>query len=121
MEYSSIRKHVRDILQRFGMSNCNAVSIPLDVGTKLVKGEAWSASDGEKPPYRELIGCLLYLSVATYPDIAHAASSLSQFNDCFNKTYWNAAKRVLRYLKGTDNQGILYKHGGKLIGRLRGR
>lgn len=103
--------YIRDTLQRFGMQDSNAVSTPLDVGTKLVKGEAWSGSDGEKPPYRELIGCLLYLSVATRPDIAHATSLLSQFNDCFNKVHWSAAKRVLRYLKGTSNQGILYRYG----------
>ena len=47
--------------------------------------------------------------------IAHAASSLSQFNDCFNKTHWNAAKRTLRYLKGTDDYGILYRRGKSLL------
>ena len=71
------------------------MSTPLDVGTKLVRSDAWSESEGEKPPYRELIGCLLCLSVATRPNIAHVASSLSQFNDCFNKTHWNATKETI--------------------------
>ncbi|XP_043484709.1 secreted RxLR effector protein 161-like [Leptopilina heterotoma] len=92
------------------MTDCNAVSTPLDIGTKLVKGNAWEDSDGEKPPYRELVGCILYLSISTRPDISHAASVLGQFNNCFNRTHWNAAKRVLRYLKGTSDLGILYTH-----------
>ena len=98
------------ILQRFEVEECNALSTSLDVGTKLIRGDAWSVSENEKP-YREIIGFLLYLSVATSPDNAHTASLLSQFRDCFNRTYWNAAKRILRYLKGTDDYGVIYKRG----------
>lgn len=102
------KKYIEEILERFGLSECNPVSTPLDAGTKLVQDSAWKDSDGEKPPYRELVGCLVYLAVSTRPDISHAASLLGQFNDCFNKNHWNAAKRVLRYLKGTKQLGIFY-------------
>lgn len=84
--FSNQKTYITNVLQRFGMQDCNPVSTPLDPGTKLVS-EAWSDSDGEKPPYRELVGCLLYLSVATRLDIAHSASLLSQFNDCFNQSH----------------------------------
>lgn len=99
----------------FNDLGCQTVMLSQDVGTKLVKGESWSTSSGEKPPFRELVGCLLYLSLATRPDIAHAASALSQFNDCFNETHWGAAKRVLWYLKSTDDQGIFYNHGSSFL------
>jgi len=101
--------YVRDILQRFGMDESNPISTPVDINTKLTKTDPWASSDGPKPPYRELIGALLYLAVATRPDVAHAASLLSQFNECFGKTHWIAAKRVLRYLKGTANLGIVFR------------
>jgi len=107
----SQKTYVNDLLQRFGMKDCKPVSTPLDVGTKLTKTKEWSAKDGPRPPYRELIGGLLYLSVATRPDVTHAARVLSQFNDCFGKAHWTAAKRVLRYLKGTADVGITYKRG----------
>lgn len=55
------KTYITNVLQRFGMQDCNPVSTPLDPGTKLVRGEAWSDSDDEKPPYQELVGCLLYL------------------------------------------------------------
>lgn len=52
----------------------------------------------QKIPYRELIGSLMYLAVATRPDIAFPVAYLSQFNDCFNNEHWETAKRILRYL-----------------------
>lgn len=75
------KTYIRDILLRFGMENSNPVLTPLDTGTKLVKGGEWKNSDGEKPPYRELVGSILYLSIAPRHDMAHAASVLSQFNE----------------------------------------
>jgi hypothetical protein len=45
----------------------------------------------------------MYLAVCTRPDISHAVSILSQFNTDFKEEHWKAAKRVLRYLKGTMN------------------
>lgn len=103
--------YIKAILQRFGMSDCHPVSTPIALGTKLTKDEPWSNADGPKPPFRELIGCLLYLARATRPDIAHAVSWLSQFNENFGQPHWSAAKRVLRYLKGTADMGIVYKVG----------
>ena len=95
------KSNIAKILKRFRMLDCNMVSTPLEAGAKLSKGVAGSDSDGVRPPYPELVKCLSYLAVATLPDITHAASLLSQFNNCFSKDHWNAAKRVLKYLEGT--------------------
>ncbi|KMQ91545.1 integrase core domain protein [Lasius niger] len=54
--------YITDLLQRFGMQDCKPVSTPLDVGTKLTKTDPWTAADGQKPPYRELIGGLLIMN-----------------------------------------------------------
>jgi hypothetical protein len=51
----------------------------------------------------------MYLSVSTKPDISYAVSCLSQYNTCFGKEDWIAAKRVLRYLKGTKDYGLVYE------------
>lgn len=87
------------------MSDCKPTYTPLAVGSRLSKGES---SFDVKVPYRELTGAAIYLAVGMRPDIAHAVSVLCQFNDCFNESHWLAAKRVLRYLKGTENFGITY-------------
>ena len=54
-----------------------------------------------KVPYRELIGKLIYLAVATRPDISYAIGVLCRFVENPGPEHWGAAKRVLRYLKGT--------------------
>ena len=54
----------------------------------------------------------MYLAVSTRPDIAFSVNNLARFNLNPQKEHWTALKRILRYLKGTTNIGILYKHDG---------
>ncbi|XP_073979926.1 uncharacterized protein [Rhodnius prolixus] len=90
------------------MANANPVKTPMNTNVKLSKPEG-PPSDGDmKLPYRELIGALTYLVLATRPDISYSVSRLGQFNNCYTKEHWVAAKRVLRYLKGTADVGITY-------------
>ncbi|KAI6250774.1 hypothetical protein HI914_00837 [Erysiphe necator] len=42
----------------------------------------------------------MYACIGTRPDLAYAATLLSQFSSCLNKTHLTDAKRVLCYLKG---------------------
>lgn len=102
------RGYIDDVLERFGMSECRPVSTPIEPGTKLQKVDEKSSEQTESVPYRQLVGALMYLSVGTRPDISHAVSALSQFNDCHGEQHWIAAKRVLRYLAKTRDLGLLY-------------
>lgn len=64
--------------------------------------------------YCSLIGSLMYLATYTRPDIKHAVSLLSQFNEYPGPYHhWTAAKRVLRYLKGTKNLKLIFRRTGK--------
>ena len=56
----------------------------------------------KKLPYRSLVGCLLYLSIGTCPDITYSVQQLSQYLDCYSYAHWNAAIHVVRYLSGTQ-------------------
>jgi hypothetical protein len=98
---------IKDLLHKFGMSDSNPIGTPLDVNVKLSR-----AKDIDNKPYQQLIGSLMYLSVCTRPDITYALSYLSQFNSYHGEEHWVAAKRVLRYLKGTMNQGLEFKSTG---------
>ena len=51
----------------------------------------------------------MYIAVSTRPDIMHTVVFLSQFNSCYSREHWNAAKRVIRYLMKTIDYGIVYK------------
>lgn len=102
------RSFIKDLLERYGMADANPVKTPMDVNVKLSKPEGPPSEEDMKLPYRELIGALNYLALATRPDISYSVSRLGQFNNCYTKEHWVAAKRVLRYLKGTADVGITY-------------
>jgi hypothetical protein len=97
---------INKIIQQFGHADTTPLSIPMDPGLKLRRIDLKTLSCEDqitlsKLPYRSLIGCLLYLAIATRPDISYAVQQFSQFLDCFSFVHWNAAIRLVRYLKGT--------------------
>lgn len=109
----SQRGYILDILNRFGMKEAKPISTSMSLGTKLSFCTESTDSDEKKSkirgvPYRELMGALNYLAMATRPDIAHAVSYFSQFQHNHDETHWQAAKRVLRYLRGTLDFGLTY-------------
>lgn len=109
------KRYVLDLLKRFNMTEARPVGTPMDPGVKLMKP---TGNDGESEflaPYRELVGALTYLAVTTRPDISFAVSNIAQFNNCYTKTHWLAAKRILRYLKGTAELGLTFKESGDQI------
>ncbi len=59
-------------------------------------------------PFRELLGALMYLSCCTRPDISFAVSALARVGSNPSESDWKAAKRVMRYLKGTASLGIMF-------------
>ena len=104
----SQRGYICDMLNRFGMSDSRPVATPIDISTKLKQSKNQTNDTEEKIPYRELIGSLMYLAVCKRPDISHAVSYLSQYNSCYDSSHWTAAKRVLRYLKGSSELGLFF-------------
>lgn len=101
----SQKNYIEKLLERFGMTDCKVARTPLPAGLKFSD----SVTCDSQLPYQELIGCLMYLSVTTRPDISFAASFLSQYNTRYKTEHFVAAKNVLRYLKGTMNLGLVYR------------
>ncbi|XP_062028617.1 secreted RxLR effector protein 161-like [Rosa rugosa] len=58
-----------------------------------------------------MVGSLMYLT-ATRPDLMYVVSLISRFMERPTELHHQAVKRVMRYLKGTMELGILYKKGG---------
>ena len=53
------------------------------------------------PCYQRLVGCLLYLAIATRPDLSYYAMWLGQYNTTPTRAQFLPAKHVLHYLAGT--------------------
>lgn len=76
-------KYIESILQKQGLQSCNPVGMPLDPKIMLEKEET-DQEGNRSNGYASLVGSLMYLAVATRPDIAYAIQRLSTF------TIWNA-------------------------------
>ncbi|KAJ0926044.1 putative RNA-directed DNA polymerase [Helianthus annuus] len=84
----------------------NPVNNPIVPGTVLTKFGVGEEVDSTV--YKRLIGSLMYLTV-TRPDVMYVVSLLSRFMANPRKEHIIAAKRVLRYLKGTHDYGLVYE------------
>jgi hypothetical protein len=83
--------------------------MPLPAGCNLdVLDETPVASC--KLPYRRIVGALLWVALATPPDILFATVYLTRFLCAYDHTHFNAARHVLAYLSGTSQQTIRYQH-----------
>ncbi|GAU27211.1 hypothetical protein TSUD_108020 [Trifolium subterraneum] len=97
-------KYVRDLLSRTNMENCKAIGSPMVSSCKLSKFGTDSMSDPSL--YRSTVGALQYATL-TRPDISFSVNKVCQFMANPLETHWKAVKRILRYLKGTSNHGLL--------------
>nr|GEZ32417.1 ribonuclease H-like domain, reverse transcriptase, RNA-dependent DNA polymerase [Tanacetum cinerariifolium] len=61
--------------------------------------------------YQSLIGCLRYL-LHIRPDLSYSVGLLSRFMQEPREQHMKAIRQVLRYVKGTKDYGITYKHNG---------
>lgn len=100
-------KYAQDILERFDMGNCKPIATPLAPGESFTcDGPPFS----EPTKYRSLLGALQYLTI-TRPDLSFAINHLSQFLQAPTDVHYQAAKRVLRYIKGSISFGISFTSG----------
>jgi len=94
------------------MEDCNGADTPMHEKERLSASMS-PQSENEKcmmqnVPYREALGKLIYLSIATCPDISYAVGVLCRFSENPGPEHWTALKRVLRYLRQTTNYQLTY-------------
>lgn len=97
------KEYILELLDKFKLSDAKTVYTPIEVSLKLKP-----SNDQPNVPYQNLIGSLMYLCVHTRPDISYSISYLSQFNTSFSLEHWKHAKRVLKYLKGSIDQALIF-------------
>ena len=100
------RKYILDLLDETGFLGCKPVDTPVEANVKLNPAKSEDIVDREK--FQRLVGRLIYLS-HTRPDIAFAVSRISQFMHSPGREHFEAAYRILKYLKGTPGQGLMFQ------------
>lgn len=73
--------YIEKAINRFNLKNCKLYSTPADNGRVLCKGGTVDGKEGKvvEMPYREAIGCLIYISNGTRPDISYIVNKLASY------------------------------------------
>ena len=113
---NSFFTHAQKLLQHAKLGECNVVATPLEARAEFTNEEG--SSRIKSTAYQSLIGSLRYLT-HTRPNLLFSMGILSRYMENPNQEHYNGVKRVLRYVKGTEDYRLLYKKGesdGELIG-----
>ncbi|KAK4386010.1 Retrovirus-related Pol polyprotein from transposon RE2 [Sesamum angolense] len=105
----SQRKYACDLLHEAGLLGTKPVDTPMDSNPDFSNDDGNYLED--KTKYRRLVGKLIYLTV-TRPDISFAVGLVSQFMNKPRLVHWEAALRILKYIKASPGKGLLFKRHG---------
>ena len=94
------------MLKTFGLEDSKPVSTPMVTSLKLSKND--ESAEVNQTLYRSMIGKLQYV-VHSRPDIALAIVIVARFSANPKENHLMAVKRIMRYLKGTEEYGLYYK------------
>ena len=112
------KKYALEVLKRYKMEECNLAKSPIEFGLKL------GAGLDEKPVdatlFKQMVGSLRYLCHSRL-DIAYGVGLVSRYMNDPRTSHMAATKRILRYVKGTLDYGLLFSkanhnQGIRLIG-----
>ena len=102
-------KYTLDILTDTSMLDCKPVDTPMHANVKLLPGQGQLLKDPRK--YRRLVGKLNYLTI-TRPHISFPVSVVSQSLQSPCDSHWDVVVCIIRYIKGTPGQRVLYENRG---------
>jgi hypothetical protein len=111
--------YVETALQRFGLQQCKSVSTSEAVGARYDANPDLDRP-ADRQRFMEIAGMLQYAAISTRPDIAHAVHYLSSNAVAPTVRHMQAAERVLRYLAGTKDVGLVFGSRNKEVLNSRG-
>jgi hypothetical protein len=96
------------------MLGAKPFSSPCLAGSKMSMADGDPLSPIDTTLYRQMVDALQYCTL-TRPDIAFSINQLCQHMHTPSTLHWTAAKRVLRYLKGTIDHSLWYTKGPLIL------
>lgn len=98
------------VIETASISTSRPTSTPLPLSHSLYDEEMPPSPierfEMQKVPYREVLGCLLYLVTRTRPDIATAVYLLAKYQSDPSPQHFKMRKYVLQYLTKTVQYGL---------------
>jgi hypothetical protein len=107
--------YIDGLISFCNLEDARPSSTPLPLGVKLGKefcpSHPEDFEDMRKVPYCEVVGGLMYIANGTRPDISYATNILARVAANPGRIHWQAAKYLVRYLKGTRNHRLTFGAG----------
>ena len=104
-------KYISDLLHKTEMFDTKPAKTLGAIRKNLSKFDGGPMADVTH--YRSVVGALQYVTL-TRPDIAFAVNKACQFMQQPTTTHWLSVKRILRYLRGTMQDGLLLSPSSNL-------
>nr|GFC48654.1 uncharacterized mitochondrial protein AtMg00810-like [Tanacetum cinerariifolium] len=98
-------KYVAEILKKFGLTEGNSASTPINTEKPLLMDP--DGEDVDVHIYRSIIGSLMYLT-SSRPDIMFEVCACVRFQVTPKASHLHVVKRTFRYLKGKPYLGLWY-------------
>ena len=101
--------YIHQILVKFSMKNTKLTAMSMNSSIKLDDQISEMLHKKDHKLYQQMMKKLMFAAVATRIDIASAVNRLSQYLSEPCSVHLQAAKHILRYLRGSPELEILYK------------
>lgn len=107
--------YINKVLNKFYLDKAHTVNTQMKKTALLKQITDREASASEKKRYQRITGSLIFSIVETKPDITFAISIASRFTKNLGRQHIEAVKTILRYLKDSREQSIIYSRQRKLL------
>ena len=108
-------KYIKDMLKKFSMSDSKVINTPMKTNGNLDSDASGNMVDQKL--YQSMIRSLLYVTTSRLDEM-FSVCMCARFQASPRENHLKATKRILRYLKHTQNIGLWYSKGARfeLIG-----
>ncbi len=100
--------YITKALEKYGLAECKVADTPEVVGAANQEPSAQQQKPVDRQRYMEIVGTLMYAAISSRLDIAHAVHYLACHMLAPTELHMVAAERVLRYLAGTREVGLVF-------------
>lgn len=103
----STKSKILELIQEYKITETR--EIPMEENMKFKLAKVSDLTEAEKTAFRSLLGKLMFIMVATRPDIAYAVSLLARFMSNPTREQLNAAINILKYLLRTQDLTVVFE------------
>ncbi|TYZ61349.1 hypothetical protein PybrP1_009714 [[Pythium] brassicae (nom. inval.)] len=112
-------QQIQTIVDKFDLTHAHPSLLPATSGSRLKKPAVVPRGDEmadiASKPYRQAVVSLVFLMLATRPDIAFAVQDVSRFLNSYRRPHWESVKGITKYVKGTSSYSLEFSGGSATL------